>query len=99
MGDHPPPPPPLRVMYGLRLLTGDKYCFYVINSKVTPDPDNINGLLWPAGIVADANSESGLRSFFNPWVRDVKRSRFGIQDRHPGSYFRELSNFLGVKNT
>jgi hypothetical protein len=44
-------------------------------------------------------SESGIRCFFDHWIRDPqdgKKSGFEIQDEHSRSFFRELRNiFLG----
>jgi hypothetical protein len=36
--------------------------------------------------------------FFDPWIRDGKKSGSRVRDEDPGSYFRELrDNFLGSK--
>ncbi len=53
--------------------------------------------------VAVPGPGSGIRCLFEPWIQDpgwVKksRSRYGIRDELPGSYFRDLKKqFLGLK--
>jgi hypothetical protein len=39
-------------------------------------------------------SGSGVRDgcFFDPWIRDGRKSASGIRNEHPGSYFLELRN-------
>ncbi len=42
---------------------------------------------------------SGIRCFFDPWIRDGKKSGSGIRNKHPGSSFQELTqlsnNYFG----
>jgi hypothetical protein len=43
---------------------------------------------------------SGIRCFFDPWIRDGKNPGLGsgIRNKYPNSYFREFSfNFWGLK--
>jgi hypothetical protein len=67
----------------------------------------VNPGLFESGIifcsVADPDPGSGIGCFFDPWIRDGKKSASGsgIRDEQPGSYFLELRNnfsaFFGVK--
>jgi hypothetical protein len=47
-----------------------------------------------ASSVVDPDQGFGIRCFFDPWIRIQYprrgKSRSGIWDEHPGSYFREL---------
>ncbi len=43
-------------------------------------------------------SGSGIRWFFDPWIRDGYKVRIRMRDEQPGSYFLELSNrIFGLK--
>jgi hypothetical protein len=59
--------------------------------------------IWPACSVADPDSGSGIRSFFDPWVRVPgsgmgKKSRFGTPDKQiPDHISESLVTFGGLK--
>jgi hypothetical protein len=46
-------------------------------------------------IVPSQYCGSGIRCFFDLWIRDWKK--FWIQDEHPDSFFRQLQQFFGLK--